>query len=87
LCDLIWDEYLPSDKTSGPKLKTAFRRERPVLVMDLYWAKPPISFCPLQRFSRLSSSFSSWRTAKFDASYDTIGAPGPPVLGAEWKMV
>jgi len=43
LCDRIWDEYLPSDKTSGPKPKTAFRHQLRVLVLDLYvaWLEDP----------------------------------------------
>lgn len=43
LCDRIWDEYLPSDKTSGPKPKTAFRHQLRVLILDLYvaWLEDP----------------------------------------------
>lgn len=43
LVDRIWDEYLPSDKTSGPKPKTAFRHQLRVLVLDLYvaWLEDP----------------------------------------------
>ncbi|NRB18691.1 MAG: hypothetical protein HRU33_14300 [Rhodobacteraceae bacterium] len=43
LCDRIWDGYLPSDQTSGPKPKTAFRHQLRVLVLDLYvaWLEDP----------------------------------------------
>ena len=43
LCDRIWDEYLPSDQTSGPKPKTAFRHQLRVLILDLYvaWLNDP----------------------------------------------
>nr|WP_321254671.1 hypothetical protein [uncultured Ruegeria sp.] len=43
LIDRIWDGYLPSDKTSGPKPKTAFRHQLRVLVLDLYvaWLEDP----------------------------------------------
>ncbi|WP_171167018.1 hypothetical protein [Ruegeria sp. HKCCA0370] len=43
LVDRIWDDYLPSDQTSGPKPKTAFRHQLRVLVLDLYvaWLEDP----------------------------------------------
>ncbi len=43
LVDRIWDDYLPSDKTSGPKPKTAFRHQLRVLILDLYvaWLEDP----------------------------------------------
>ncbi|SFU22051.1 hypothetical protein, partial [Sedimentitalea nanhaiensis] len=43
LCDRIWDEYLPTDQTSGPKPRTAFRHQLRVLILDLYvaWLEDP----------------------------------------------
>ena len=43
LVDRIWDEHLPSDRTSGPKPKTAFRHQLRVLILDLYvaWLSDP----------------------------------------------
>ncbi|GAA6208548.1 hypothetical protein NBRC116601_18410 [Cognatishimia sp. WU-CL00825] len=43
LCDRIWDAFFPSDQTSGPKPKTAFRHQLRVLILDLYvaWLEDP----------------------------------------------
>lgn len=43
LVDRIWDTYLPSDKTRGPKPRTAFRNQLRVLILDLYvaWLEDP----------------------------------------------